>query len=150
MFEPRRMAELQYSEREHHIELVVPHGTRFKELADLTPKLFGDMLARLPRGCPQCKSGDHFSVREKMEHVLRIDLDADKTAELQYSPADRRIELLVPHGTTFKELAQLTPKPFGDMLAKLPRGCPACKSGDDFFIREKMEHVLRIDLDAAK
>jgi hypothetical protein len=71
-----RIGELGYSEKYKQIELVVPHGTRMKDLGAIWTKIFNnDLAARLPRGCPNCHSGDHFFVRERLEHVLQIDLD---------------------------------------------------------------------------
>jgi hypothetical protein len=78
MAEKRSMAELQYSEQYRRIELVVPHGTTFKELAKIGPKLFEDIIQRLPRGCTSCKSGDDFFIRERLEHVLQVDLESMK------------------------------------------------------------------------
>jgi hypothetical protein len=73
-----RIAELQYSEKYRRVELVVPHGTTFKELAQITPRLFDDIIQRLPRGCTMCKSGDDFNIRERLEHVLEVDLNTMK------------------------------------------------------------------------
>jgi hypothetical protein len=76
--------------------------------------------------------------------------DTQRLAELQYSEQYRRIEFVVPHGTTFKELGKIVPKLFDDIIQRLPRGCNQCKSGDDFFVRERLEHVLQVDLDSMK
>jgi hypothetical protein len=71
-----------------------------------------------------------------------------RTAELQYSPEYSRLELVVPHGTKTAEFVKLREVLFTDLLARLPRGCPACLSGESLIIRERLEHVLRIDLDS--
>lgn len=71
-----RIAELAYSKEAGRIELTVPHGTRFKDLSKIIEKLaVPDFVGRLPRGCLQCTSGDHFDIRERLEHVIRVDLD---------------------------------------------------------------------------
>lgn len=71
-----RIAELGYSKDAGRIELTVPHGTKFKDLSKIIEKLaVPDFAGRLPRGCLQCTSGDHFNIRERLEHVIRVDLD---------------------------------------------------------------------------
>jgi hypothetical protein len=70
-------------------------------------------------------------------------------AELRYSkggPTGNTIELLVPHGTKLKQIAKLREFVFSDLIAKLPRGCQACTSGDNFIIREQLDPVIRVDI----
>jgi hypothetical protein len=57
------------------IEVVVPHGTTLADLAKVWPRLVEDLAGRLPRGCTGCQSGDNLIIRERFEHVLRVDLD---------------------------------------------------------------------------
>lgn len=76
-----RIAELHYSTEYQRIELVVPHGTPFRELGKITARLFEDVIQRLPRGCTTCKSGDDFLIRERLEHVMRVDLDSMRIIE---------------------------------------------------------------------
>jgi len=71
----QRVAELHYSEDYNRIELVVPHGTKTAQLGKLLEVVSREALARLPRGCTQCTSGDHLLIRERLEHVIRVDLD---------------------------------------------------------------------------
>ncbi|HEY6202467.1 MAG TPA: hypothetical protein VI056_05440 [Candidatus Limnocylindria bacterium] len=71
----KRMAELGYSEKYAKIELVIPHGTKTAEFGKISGKLLGDFIARLPRGCQACLSGESLIVRERLEHVLQIDLE---------------------------------------------------------------------------
>jgi hypothetical protein len=73
-----------------------------------------------------------------------------RTAELQYSPEYARLELVMPHGTKTAELAKLRDILFTDLVARLPRGCPACLSGDSLLIRERLENVLHVDLESMK
>lgn len=71
-----RIADLGYSKDLGRIEAVVPHGTRVTELSKIVDVLFSKEIAsHLPRGCQACTSGDHFIIRERLENVLRVDLD---------------------------------------------------------------------------
>jgi hypothetical protein len=72
----QRMAELGYSERYGKLELVLPHGTKSEEFGKISERLFSDFVARLPRGCQACLSGESFLVRERLAHVLQIDLES--------------------------------------------------------------------------
>jgi hypothetical protein len=72
-----------------------------------------------------------------------------RVAELQYSPEYARLELTLPYGTKAAEFAKLRDRLFmEDIIGKLPRGCPNCLSGEPFLIRERFEHVVRVDLDS--
>lgn len=70
-----------------------------------------------------------------------------RVAELQYSKDYGRLELVVPHGTKVLELGKIVDLIAKNVLERLPRGCPACTSGDHLLIREQLEHVVRVDLD---
>lgn len=74
--ERQHQAELGFSEEYARVELVLPHGTKSAELAKLSDRIFGDLVASLPRGCQACLSGHSFNIRERLEHVLQIDLDS--------------------------------------------------------------------------
>jgi len=69
-------------------------------------------------------------------------------AEVGYSDKYGRLELSVPYGTKAAEFAKVSDRLFTDVVSRLPRGCQACLSGEDFFIRERLEHVLRVDLES--
>ncbi len=71
-----RVAELQYGKRGDQtvLELAVPKGTKLAEALKLKETL-ADHIARLPRGCGPCLSGEPFLIRERLEHVIRVDLD---------------------------------------------------------------------------
>ena len=71
-----RLGELQYSGEYKRIELVLPYGSRVRDFAKISEKIFGDLIGRLPRGCDNCFSGEDFFIRERMEHVLFVDLDS--------------------------------------------------------------------------
>lgn len=71
-----RIAEIGYSKDMQRLDIVVPHGTRFADLAKIFDRLSADdLVGRLPRGCLQCTSGDHLNIRERLEHVIQVDLD---------------------------------------------------------------------------
>jgi hypothetical protein len=71
-----RIAEIGYSKDLNRIEVTVPHGTKSADLSKVLGVLFSkDIIARLPRGCQSCTSGDHLIVRERLEEVIRVDLD---------------------------------------------------------------------------
>jgi hypothetical protein len=74
----------------------------------------------------------------------------ENIAELGYSKEYGRIELTVPYGTKFADLAKVREELFTDWLTRLPRGCPACHSGDSLFIRERLENVLLVDLQSMR
>jgi hypothetical protein len=71
----KHIAELGYSKQYGRIELTVPHGTRMTDLAKIKEILFGDWIQRLPRGCQSCTSGDSFTIRERLEEVILVDLE---------------------------------------------------------------------------
>ena len=70
-----RMAELQYSKEHGRIEVILPYGTRLADF-NLNDAILRDALAKLPRGCPACTSGDNLIIRERLENVIRVDLDS--------------------------------------------------------------------------
>ncbi len=73
-----RVAELHYSKEERRFELVVPRGTKFSELGKIIDLMSRDIVGKLPRGCTPCTSGDHFAIRERLEQVIRVDLEHGK------------------------------------------------------------------------
>jgi len=73
--------------------------------------------------------------------------NVDRMAELGYGK-DGRLELVVPFGTRLEDVAKLRDVLFTDVIGRLPRGCPACLSGESLVIRERFENVLRVDLDS--
>jgi hypothetical protein len=57
------------------VEILVPHGTTLAQVAALHEVISKEAIAKLsPRGCPQCTSGVHLTIREKMEEVIRVEL----------------------------------------------------------------------------
>lgn len=72
----QRVAEVGYSKDLRQIEVVVPHGTKNANLNEVLGVVFSkDVIGRLPRGCSSCTSGDHLIIRERLEEVVRVDLD---------------------------------------------------------------------------
>ena len=69
-----RTAELAFSPKTGHIELVVPYGTKFADLAKVLLQIDESALARLPRGCNACISGHPFNIRERYEEVINVQL----------------------------------------------------------------------------
>ena len=74
----QQIGQLSYSKEYNRIELVVPQGTKTASLGKLFEVISREALARLPRGCPTCTSGDHLLVREQLDNVVRVDLDTGK------------------------------------------------------------------------
>ena len=75
--------------------------------------------------------------------------ERSQIAELQYSPEYGKLEVLLPYGSKMKDFARIREGLFSqDILGKLPRGCGACISGESLFIREQLEHVVRVDLES--
>ncbi len=69
-------ATIGYSKELKQIEITVPHGTKSADMAHvLTATLSKAILARLPRGCTTCTSGDHLLIREQLQEVINVDLE---------------------------------------------------------------------------
>ena len=57
------------------VEVLVPHGTTLAQVAALHEFISKEAIAKIsPRGCPQCTSGVHLLIREKLEEVIRVEL----------------------------------------------------------------------------
>jgi hypothetical protein len=51
------------------------------ELADIIVVIFGGGGVKIPeRPCNTCTSGDHFLVRERLKHVVEVDLDQKRAS----------------------------------------------------------------------
>lgn len=77
----------------------------------------------------------------------------NKLAEVQYtSKGDTTIvELIVPHGTRLLEALKAQEAISKELLPKIaPRSCQACISGADFRIKERLENVIRVDLEEGR
>jgi hypothetical protein len=62
---------------EPQVELLVPFGTRLVDTLKVQELLANELLPELsPRGCKPCHSGVIFTVRERLEEVVRVDLEA--------------------------------------------------------------------------
>ena len=73
--------EVGYSREQRQIELVVPHGTKMAELADIIVVIFGGGGVVIPdRPCTTCTSGDHFLVRERLKSMVEVDLDGKRAS----------------------------------------------------------------------
>ena len=72
----------------------------------------------------------------------------DRLAELGYSEKYGRIELTLPNGFSSKDFGRISDRLIADLINKLPRGCQACLSGESLIIKERLENVLRVDLES--
>ena len=70
-----REVEIGYSKEAREIQVTVPHGTKLAELARVIDFMAKDVFAKLPRGCTNCTSGDNLIIRERLENVIKVDLD---------------------------------------------------------------------------
>jgi len=69
-------ASLSYSKDTKEIELVVPRGTKSANLSSILKSVLApDFVARLPRGCQTCTSGDHLLIREELADVIQVELE---------------------------------------------------------------------------
>jgi hypothetical protein len=81
MIMAQRLAEIQYSQEGSRpvVELVVPHGTRLLDVLKAQETISRELLPKIsPRGCQACISGSHFTIRERLENVVQVDLDSGK------------------------------------------------------------------------
>jgi hypothetical protein len=57
------------------VEIVVPYGTTLGQVAALHQVISKEAISKIsPRGCAQCTSGVHLTIREKLEEVIRVEL----------------------------------------------------------------------------
>jgi len=79
-----KSAEIQFSKDAPtpSIEVSVPHGTTFREVTKLQEMISKDLITKIsPRGCQACLSGFHFTIRERLENVIKVDLASLKVIE---------------------------------------------------------------------
>lgn len=70
-------ARVGYSKERREIELMVPYGTKTEQLSAIMSAVFRPgILGPLGRGCQTCTSGDHLLVREELENMIEVNLDA--------------------------------------------------------------------------
>ena len=73
----KHVAKVSYSKERRQIELVVPKGTKTEHLSTIMAAVFRPgALGGLGRGCQTCTSGDHLTVREELEQMIEVNLDA--------------------------------------------------------------------------
>ena len=59
------------------VELIIPHGTKLVDILKLQELISREINPKIsPRGCQTCLSGLDFRIRERLENVIRIDLDS--------------------------------------------------------------------------
>jgi hypothetical protein len=71
----KRVAEVGYSKGSRSLEIALPAGTRLTDLSKVIDYLARDVFSKLPRGCTACTSGDHLVIRERLDDIIRVDLD---------------------------------------------------------------------------
>jgi hypothetical protein len=71
----KRVAEVGYSKGSRNLEIALPAGTRLTDLSKVIDYLARDVFSKLPRGCTACTSGDHLIIRERLDDIIRVDLD---------------------------------------------------------------------------
>ena len=70
-----------------------------------------------------------------------------KTAKVTYSPDTKRIEIVVPRGSKSGDLTHVLRNVLGpNCIARLPRGCSSCTSGDHLLIREELADTINVEL----
>lgn len=70
-----------------------------------------------------------------------------KTAKVSYTPHSKIIEIVVPHGTKSGDLTHVLRSVLGpNGIARLPRGCSSCTSGDHLLIREELADTVQVEL----
>lgn len=69
------LVELGYSEKQGVIEVSLPNGFTSKNFGRISDRLIADLINRLPRGCQACLSGESLIIKERLENVLRVDLE---------------------------------------------------------------------------
>jgi hypothetical protein len=70
-----REVEIGYDRESREIQVLLPNGVKLAELAKVIDFMARDVFAKLPRGCTNCTSGDHLVIRERLENVIKVDLD---------------------------------------------------------------------------
>ena len=67
-------------------------------------------------------------------------------ASIGINAATGAIQLTVPHGTSLVDAIKSLSSVDLSALAKLPRGCQSCISGNPFNIREEFDPVINVKL----
>jgi hypothetical protein len=70
-----KTAEVSYSKETRQIQVVLPHGSKSADLSHVLRNVFGpNGIARLPRGCQTCTSGDHLLIREELADTIKVEI----------------------------------------------------------------------------
>jgi hypothetical protein len=78
----KNVAEIGYNKQNNQFELVVPHGTKTADLQRIVESLQSKgFVGRLPRGCNTCLSGAQWNIRERLQEVIRVDLNTFQAIE---------------------------------------------------------------------
>ena len=77
----------------------------------------------------------------------------NRLAEIRFGTSGGKtvVDVAVPQGTRLGEAMRLHDVLSKEIISKIsPRGCPACVSGVDLFIRERFDDVIHVDLGSMK
>ena len=69
-----RGASISFNKATGAIQLTVPQGTKLADALKALSKIDVSALAKLPRGCPSCISGQPFNIREEFDPVINVTL----------------------------------------------------------------------------
>jgi hypothetical protein len=69
-----RGAHISFNKATGAIELSVPQGTKLADALKALSKIDASALAKLPRGCGHCISGQPFNIREDFDPVINVQL----------------------------------------------------------------------------
>jgi hypothetical protein len=79
--------------------------------------------------------------------------EKQRLAEIHYTVQGPipQVEISLPAGTPLRELTKVFEIFSKDLKGKIsPRGCDTCHSGCHFFVHERFDNVVRVDLDQAR
>lgn len=79
---PSRIAEVQYSPEQDKLEVSLPHGVKFTDIAEISKGVLNeDVLKKLRVACAGCQSGTPIVIRERFENVVLVDLNSMEVVE---------------------------------------------------------------------
>jgi hypothetical protein len=72
-----RIAQLEFSPEQDHLEIVVPKGFKYQDIPRLSEKLLSrELLEKLRHACGECLSGKPIFIKERFEREVTVDLDS--------------------------------------------------------------------------
>ncbi len=71
------MARVDYSPQLKQLQVTVPKGFKYKDVAGLNERvLSGEILEKLRHGCAECLSGIPVIIKEEFDHEVNVDLES--------------------------------------------------------------------------